>query len=744
MHLKAVAVWVRLLWIVLFLLWARASVHAESLFLKAKTVVATGEADISGGYTPEARELAIAQAQRSAIEEVVGVLVQSSFSIMQKEVSKNGASTFRSEIDDRIYTQSAGYIQSRTVLSEKREGGILKVTVEVQVKAQSLKEELAVLDAILQGAGYPKIMLLVGESYTDAKGKKTWVQRPSSAARIENALLQRKISMLSQSKGEILAKDHRALRALMNDDARLATLAAENGADVLILGQADIRYSAYNELKQKMYYVSGVVNLRAVRGSTGKVLASVETESRGIGVNENQARVASMQRAAPKIIGKLLDALILVWRSEAERKAETYTVTLSKISPKKKFKKGLMAVAQKLRSVTDVQEVSADKRKLVFRLSYAGPRTVLEQALKNALMVKKKFRKVQVSVAPLVVPQTRKFDTDVPQKAKAADAPMAQGTPRELGVKELAMGSSASEAHLKPSVLSGTPSTNASTSTDEIIEIRATDSGVGSAAIALASKIAERYRALGNPAPFHRVAIPYFEQVGEAADKNMGRVMAEVLAVEIARQEPFVVVEREQLSKVMREHRLAGLGIVDPETAADFGRILGAQSIITGSVAELGAEYMVTVRQVDVKSGTVLVSARVPIDRAGLVALSSEAVVKRSRSGAAFRSFLMPGFGQFYNRQPAKSVLFLGAGLGTLGTGLGYLLSAQSAQRNYQKNTAAVVDSRASANSKIRIANTMLWAYAAVWALNVVDAYLSGANYTSVEIDASFPASVKF
>ena len=91
----------------------------------------------------------------------------------------------------------------------------------------------------------------------------------------------------------------------------------------------------------------------------------------------------------------------------------------------------------------------------------------------------------------------------------------------------------------------------------------------------------------------------------------------------------------------MKEYRLADLGIVDSNSVAQFGKVLGAQTILSGSVNEAGAKYLVTVRQVEVESAQVLATASVEIDRAGLIALSEESVVLRSKGGATFRSALV-------------------------------------------------------------------------------------------------------
>ncbi len=271
----------------------------------------------------------------------------------------------------------------------------------------------------------------------------------------------------------------------------------------------------------------------------------------------------------------------------------------------------------------------------------------------------------------------------------------------------------------------------------ETLSVAAADGSVQGATRALADAVAQGFAKVNPGAPFYRVAVPYFQELGEGpAQHHLGRLVAELLAGELAARAPFVLVERERLDQVMREHRLAGLGIVDEKSAAEFGKVLGAQSLISGTVAEAGPSYVVTVRQVETESGRVLVAGDVSIAREGLIALSADAVVLRSKSGAAFRSALVPGWGQLYNREPVKGIAFLAAGVAALGSAGGFYAAALSARSEYEKNRPGTVKYRDIANERIDVVNISLIVYGAVWAINLVDAYLSGADSTAVELPA--------
>ena len=260
------------------------------------------------------------------------------------------------------------------------------------------------------------------------------------------------------------------------------------------------------------------------------------------------------------------------------------------------------------------------------------------------------------------------------------------------------------------------------------------DGTVGGSTRVLANAVREAYLRRGAGMAFHRVAVPYFTEVGsDVSNHHLGKVVTELMAVEISKQPPFTVVERDHLDQLMKEYRLADLGVVDKDSAAQFGKMLGAQSVLSGTIAEAGPLYIVTVRMVDVETAQVLVAGSTEVQRAGLVALSADAVELRSKP-RALAAALLPGGGQFYNREPVKGAVFLGLGVASAGTAAGFLIAANSALTIYKENTAAGVPYRNVANTRITVANYALITLGVVWVVGMVDAWINGTDATSVNL----------
>jgi len=110
-----------------------------------------------------------------------------------------------------------------------------------------------------------------------------------------------------------------------------------------------------------------------------------------------------------------------------------------------------------------------------------------------------------------------------------------------------------------------------------------------------------------------RLAVIDFEQKGEQEfrGKQVGEIVAEWLITSLVRTGRFDVVERAQLQKILKEQQLGLTGMLNQETAAKVGELLGVKVIITGSVIRLGNVYDVNTRLINVEDGSILKAEKI-------------------------------------------------------------------------------------------------------------------------------------
>jgi TolB-like protein len=93
---------------------------------------------------------------------------------------------------------------------------------------------------------------------------------------------------------------------------------------------------------------------------------------------------------------------------------------------------------------------------------------------------------------------------------------------------------------------------------------------------------------------------------------------------ELAQNSQLRVVERGQLRALMEEQDLGASGRVEPGTAAELGRLVGARYMILGVFIDLFSDFRMDARIVDVETGEILSSQTVRDDRARIYDLLVE------------------------------------------------------------------------------------------------------------------------
>ena len=127
--------------------------------LQANEVTARGEALILQGNQSSARQQALHQAQRAAIEQGVGALVDAQTLAKNFEI-----------VEDQIYSSSQGFIETYRILEEgpTANGQSYRVQIQATVRQGSLRDRLAALRILQQKMGNQRMMILYRPRDPDA------------------------------------------------------------------------------------------------------------------------------------------------------------------------------------------------------------------------------------------------------------------------------------------------------------------------------------------------------------------------------------------------------------------------------------------------------------------------------------------------------------------------------------------------------------------------------------------------
>lgn len=122
-------------WILLALMFSAGAASAEPVVLDqegpVRTLEVEGAAVITDADLPSARQRAIQQALREAVERSVGVYVNADLR------TRNSVT-----LEDRVYTRASGFAVLDAVLDERRDGSTYWVKIRARVRLKPLVEEI--------------------------------------------------------------------------------------------------------------------------------------------------------------------------------------------------------------------------------------------------------------------------------------------------------------------------------------------------------------------------------------------------------------------------------------------------------------------------------------------------------------------------------------------------------------------------------------------------------------------------
>ncbi|MDZ7262853.1 MAG: flagellar assembly protein T N-terminal domain-containing protein, partial [candidate division KSB1 bacterium] len=141
--------------------WCFASGNTYALGQVAtQQITATGTGTIYGGDVALARDQAIDNALRRAVEQAMGTWVQSEVVVQNYMV-----------VEDNILNWSSGYVRNYQIVSEyQKTPELYEVTLQAEVEMADLMKDMDAVKSLLAKAGNPRIMIImneqnIGESY---------------------------------------------------------------------------------------------------------------------------------------------------------------------------------------------------------------------------------------------------------------------------------------------------------------------------------------------------------------------------------------------------------------------------------------------------------------------------------------------------------------------------------------------------------------------------------------------------
>jgi hypothetical protein len=107
-----------------------------------------------------------------------------------------------------------------------------------------------------------------------------------------------------------------------------------------------------------------------------------------------------------------------------------------------------------------------------------------------------------------------------------------------------------------------------------------------------------------DPAGPLATAVLNFQSSNEETEKQ-GADTAALLEADLSVTDHAVMVERQDLNKILGEQELGASGVVSPDTAAKIGSLTGAQVLVSGRMFTVGTQYMLVAKIISTETSRV-------------------------------------------------------------------------------------------------------------------------------------------
>jgi hypothetical protein len=369
---------------------------------QAQVVTAEGVGAVIGGDRAIARDQAIQDALRKAVEQAVGTLVSSETMVQNFQT-----------LSDKIYTQSQGYIQNYQIVSETPGPNVHQVTIQATVAMGNLEKDLQALGFLLGQVGKPRIMILVAEQQIGQQYYNYWwgthrgTQTDLNVA--ENTIMDRfrekgfDIVDPQAQAGNIKIPPAFQVVELSNQNA--ITIGKQVDAEIVIVGKALAR-AAGSIAGTAMKSLQANISMRAIQVDNARVLSSGTENAAAVHIDEVTGGSDAIKKASIKMSDKMMDDILRNFQKRvgATTLVQLMVFGLTGADDVRKFKTSVLG---QVRGVEGIHERSFAENMLKVDVDIRGSAQSLSQEIGrktfpdfNVKVIRSTWNTLEVQVSP--------------------------------------------------------------------------------------------------------------------------------------------------------------------------------------------------------------------------------------------------------------------------------------------------------------------------------------------------------
>jgi hypothetical protein len=312
----------------------------------AEEVEVEGVAAVVNDDVAIARDRAIDDAKRKAVEQVAGTQVSS------ESITEN----FQL-VEDKIYSRAAGFVKNYKIVSELKDaGGVYRVKIKANVDTKAVAENL---DQIFQEK--PRVIVMVAEQNVGSKGFSYWWGNSGFVSDMD--IFQTSLINHWQPRGfkfvdPALLQDKLQVKGAMQqaglENATAVAIGRDADADIAIVGKVLVSDAGNVMEGVKMHSFHAVGTMRVLNVDTGEIVAVAEDTGVAPHVDPNLGGRAAIKALAQKLATALEQKMMVKWTEEASSARELEVVAKG-ISASKMIGEIQRVIKEEIRGVESIQ-----------------------------------------------------------------------------------------------------------------------------------------------------------------------------------------------------------------------------------------------------------------------------------------------------------------------------------------------------------------------------------------------------
>ncbi len=328
----------------------------ESTLIKSE-----GVGDILSGGFDRARDAAIEDALRKAVEQAVGIYISSETIVENLEL-----------VSDSIYTHTKGYVKEYTVLNELYEENICRVSLESFVSVEKLQDDLAAIGLLMARKHKPRIMVVIPEHHISRQ-----IPDPAGETEIIKQLLERGFKVVDQDQVSRIRYGDQIKAGIKGNIELATTIGLEYGAEIIIIGEAFSETAG--RIVRGFTTCRARVEARAIRTDTGEILVTDGKIASALDIAEAIAGKKALKKAASELATYLIEQILSKWSSDvANSTSVNMVITGLKYRQFIKFKQVLLS---SVRGIKAIHQRSFSNSRAVVDLDMKGSTQSLSEEL---------------------------------------------------------------------------------------------------------------------------------------------------------------------------------------------------------------------------------------------------------------------------------------------------------------------------------------------------------------------------